>query len=201
MPRRRRPAELALVLEAEALKRLPRAGWARIGIAQPESVADHSWRLALLAMVYADLLGLDAGKAMRIALLHDLAEVRVGDAMPGQWSEAQKHRREARALRSMLKPLPPAVAKRYLALWMDYEAGSSAEARLVAELDKLEMVAQALAYEQRRLAGGGDLDPFWGTADRAMQSPFLRERLEALARLRPRPPAARKRIGTAARRV
>ncbi|HEV8359378.1 MAG TPA: HD domain-containing protein, partial [Candidatus Thermoplasmatota archaeon] len=77
------PAELALVLEAEALKRTPRAGWKRVGIARPESVADHSWRLALMAMLYAEMLGLDAGKAARIAVLHDLAEARTGDAMPG----------------------------------------------------------------------------------------------------------------------
>jgi putative hydrolase of HD superfamily len=181
----RLPPELRLVLEAEALKRTPRAGWKRIGVARPESVADHSWRLALMAMLYADLLGLDAGRAARIALLHDLAEARIGDRMPGEWSAKQKHAREARALRGMLAPLPPGVRRRWLALWNDYEAGRSPEARLVAELDKLEMVAQGLAYERRGEARRADLDPFWGTAERAIASAAVRARLGALRGRRP----------------
>jgi putative hydrolase of HD superfamily len=180
------PAELALVLEAEALKRTPRAGWKRVGIARPESVADHSWRLALMAMLYAEMLGLDAGKAARIAVLHDLAEARTGDAMPGEWTPKQKHARERRALHAMLKPLPPQVRRSWMALWMDYERGRSPEARLVHELDKLEMVAQGLAYERRRAARARDLDGFWRTADRAIASAALRARLDALAARRRR---------------
>lgn len=181
----RRPADLTLVLEAEALKRTARAGWARIGVRRPESVADHSWRLALMAMLYAEQQGLDAGRAVRIAILHDLGEVRIGDRMPGEWTPARKHRREAAALRSMLKVLPAAQRRRWMALWLDYERGTSPEARLVAELDKLEMAAQALAYEQRGAARGARFDPFWGTAEKAVESGALRERLQALAAQRP----------------
>lgn len=185
--------ELAFVLAAEALKREPRRGWARIGVRAPESVADHSWRLALLAMVYADLLGLDAGKAARIALLHDLPEARTGDTMPGEWSPRQKHARESRALRGLLRPLPARLRARYLAMWMDYEAGRSAEARLVGELDKLEMVAQALSYERARGAPRGAFDRFWGTAERSVHSAALRERLAALRAMRPQgSPTARR---------
>lgn len=176
--------ELALVLEAEALKRTPRAGWRRIGVREPESVADHSWRLALMAMLYADLLGLDAGKAMRIALLHDLAEARIGDRLPGEWTAKRKHARESAALRAMLRPLPPRLRKRYLALWLDYERARSPEARLVAELDKLEMAAQGLAYEKAGRARGR-FGPFWATAERAVASPALRQRLAALRQARP----------------
>jgi putative hydrolase of HD superfamily len=179
------PRELAFVLEAEALKRRPRRGWQRIGIERPESVADHSWRLAVMAMLYADLLGLDAARAMRIALLHDLPEARTGDSMPGEFTARHKHAREARALRSLLRPLPPNLRRRYYALWQDYELGRSAEARLVAELDKLEMVAQGLAYE-RRGQGRGRHDRFWATAGGAVESPALRARLETLRARRPR---------------
>lgn len=187
----RLPAELRFLLEAEALKREPRRGWRRIGVRGGESVADHSWRLALMAMLYADLLGLDAGKAARIALIHDLPEARTGDTMPGEWSTAQKHAREARALRALLKPLPPGLRRRYLALWLDYELGKSPEARLVHELDKLEMAAQGLRYE--REGRGRGFDGFWGTAERAIHTPLLREHLEALRARRPQPrPTARR---------
>lgn len=181
----RRCPELALILEAEGLKTTVRAGWARVGVAAPESVADHSWRLALMAMLYAEQLGLDAGKAVRIALVHDLGEARIGDRMPGEWTPARKHAREAAALRGMLKALPPGQRKAWMALWLDYERGTSPEARLVAELDKLEMVAQGLAYERRKAAPRRAFDPFWGTAERAIASPALQERLRALRAQRP----------------
>jgi putative hydrolase of HD superfamily len=181
----RRPPELRFLEDAEALKREPRRGWQRVGIRGGEHVADHSWRLALMAMLYADLLGLDAGRAARIALLHDLPEARTGDRMPGELTARQKHAREARALRSILRPLPPPLRRRYFALWQDYERGRTAEARLVAELDKLEMVAQALAYERGGRARPADLDGFWGTAERAVESAALRARLGALRAQRP----------------
>lgn len=181
----RAPAELAFVLEAEKLKLEPRRGWRRLGIKDCESVADHSWRLALMAMLYADLLGLDAGKAMRIALLHDLPEARTGDSMPGEWTSAQKHAREARALRALLKPLPPKLRRAWFTAWQDYEDGRSPEARLVAELDKLEMVAQGLAYERRGRARAQDFAGFWATAERAITSPAMRSRREALQAQRP----------------
>jgi 5'-deoxynucleotidase YfbR-like HD superfamily hydrolase len=182
----RAPHELSFLLEAESLKLEPRRGWQRIGVPRPESVADHSWRLALMAMLYADMLGLDTGKAARIALLHDLPEARTGDSMPGEWSARQKHVRERRALAAMLKPLPTRMQQRWLALWMEYEEGSSAEARLVAELDKVEMVAQGLAYERRGAAKAPDLDGFWATAERAVVSTEMRARLSALHAQRPR---------------
>lgn len=182
---RRRCPELALVLEAEALKRTVRAGWRRIGVRQPESVADHSWRLALMAMLYAEQLGLDAGRAVRIALVHDLGEARIGDRMPGEWTPARKHAREAAALRGMLKALPAKQRRAWMALWLDYERGRSPEARLVAELDKLEMVAQGLAYERRKAAASRRFDPFWGTAERSIASGPMRARLAALRAQRP----------------
>lgn len=198
MARARRPPDLAFVLAAEALKHQPRAGWKRVGVKDGESVADHSWRLALMAMVYADLLGLDGGRAARIALLHDLPEARTGDFMPGQVTPYRKHALEERALRALLKPLPPALQKKYMVLWQDYELGGSPEAQLVEELDKLEMVAQAVAYE-RRGRSLGNMDGFWATADKLVRTPYLRERVEALRRMRPHKPTKRSASSTSAR--
>jgi len=178
-----RAPEVAFLLEAGELKRVQRRGWKRVGVRAPESVADHSWRLALMAMLYADLEGLDAGRAARIALLHDLPEVRAGDAMPGEWTPAQKHAREARALRAMLKPLPPLLREEYEALWNEYEEGASPEARLVAELDKLEMAAQALRYEDARVSPR-KLDGFWASAEAVVRAPRLRAALDAMRRQR-----------------
>ena len=59
------------------LKGLPRTGWLEAGVKRPESVAEHSYKTAVFAMVLADLQGLDAERAMRMALIYDLAEAEI----------------------------------------------------------------------------------------------------------------------------
>ena len=79
----------------------------------PESVADHSYRTALMAMVFSDIRGLDTEKAVKMALLHDLPEALVGDSIPGERTPAEKKRMESAAMRTLLSDLPPRVAKEY----------------------------------------------------------------------------------------
>src|SRR4051794_5293762 len=67
---------------AGALKEVRRKGWGDRGLSDAESVADHSYRVALLAWALARARGLDAGRALLIALVHDLAEAEVGDGTP-----------------------------------------------------------------------------------------------------------------------
>src|SRR4051794_3581465 len=70
---------LGVLADAGRLKRLKRSGWLRVGLPDPESVADHSYRLAIMALLLGPRLGVDADRLVRLALLHDLAESRVGD--------------------------------------------------------------------------------------------------------------------------
>ena len=70
-------AELARL--AGALKRVRRRGWVLRGVTEPESVADHSFRTALLALVLARDDSFDRGRCVAMALVHDLAEAVVGD--------------------------------------------------------------------------------------------------------------------------
>jgi 5'-deoxynucleotidase YfbR-like HD superfamily hydrolase len=67
---------------AGMLKRTPRTGWVEVSIYQPESVADHTFRTAILSMLYADIEGLDPLKLLRMALIHDLPEALTGDLTP-----------------------------------------------------------------------------------------------------------------------
>jgi len=132
---------------AGQLKKEPRRGWVlKLGMEHPESVADHSFRVALMAMVYCDARGLDAEKAMKMALLHDLPEALVGDSIPGERAPKEKRRLESAAMRSLLRDLPPLIAKGYRAAWREFEEASSPEARLVRDLDKVEMAIQAREY-------------------------------------------------------
>ena len=84
----------SLCCSHQNLQRQKRTGWIKSGIEEPESVADHSYRAALLAMV-VPLTGVDAGRCMRMALVHDLAESIVGDITPSCGiSTDEKHGRE-----------------------------------------------------------------------------------------------------------
>ena len=175
-------AGLLPVLEAAGtLKGLKRAGWVRVGLPDPESVADHSYRVALLALLIAPRLGLDADRAVRLALLHDLPEARVGDLTPVDGvSRPDKRAQEAAALAEIAAGLPERPALE--ALWHDYEEAASPEARLVRQLDKLEMALQALEYEQ---TSGKNLEEFWASARAALTEPLLVLLCERLAAQRP----------------
>src|SRR5262245_33825115 len=78
-----------LAAVAGKLKRVRRKGWVDRGVVDAESVADHSYRLAVLAWAVARSRGLDADRAQRIALLHDLAEAEVGDETPFDAAQAE----------------------------------------------------------------------------------------------------------------
>ncbi|MDP2309001.1 MAG: HD domain-containing protein [Pseudomonadota bacterium] len=130
-----------LAREAMDLKALDRAGWKRAGVPHPESVAAHSWGVALLALLRCPE-GLDRHKLLAMAILHDLAEVRVGDLTPHDGvSKEEKHHRERTAMDALLAHRPDLRA-----IWDEAEAGVSPEARLLKELDRAEMGTQALAY-------------------------------------------------------
>jgi putative hydrolase of HD superfamily len=133
-------SDSALFEEAIQLKEIVRAGWVRAGIGTPESVADHSWGMALLAIVLCPD-DLDRERVLAIAIVHDLAEVRVGDITPDEMPRELKRERERIAAASLLREHP-----KLWALWEDYEQARSPEAKFVHELDKLEMGLQALRY-------------------------------------------------------
>ena len=139
---------LELLVAAGKLKRLKRRGWVEAGIEEPESVAEHSFRTALLAMMLADLRGLDAERAMRMALIHDLAEAMVGDLTP-----EEKRRRgpaylmeEGEAMERLLSHLPKPLSDSYLSMWNELRCAGSPEAEIVIQSDRLEMCIQAMEY-------------------------------------------------------
>jgi len=152
----------------ETLKNLPRTGWRLRGIRDGESIADHCHRTTTAAMILADALvergaTLDVERVMRIAILHEVAEARVGDIpYPAQryLPENAKDEAEAAAARDLLEPLG-ALGDRYYDLWDEFEQRATPESLVVRVADKLEMLVQAWEYER---AGASDLDNFWKNA-------------------------------------
>jgi 5'-deoxynucleotidase len=155
---------LKFFVRSGRLKAERRRGWVKkLGLAEPESVADHSYRTALMAMVISDSRGLDTRKAMRLALLHDLPEAVVGDAMPEERSGTSKNIVETEAMHELLRGLPRDVRRLYNEAWSEFLEGESEESRLVRQLDKLEMAMQAWEYAQE-LPDPSAVKEFWVTA-------------------------------------
>ena len=160
---------ISVLLELQRLKRLDRTGWVLRGLPPgAESVAAHTYGVALTAMLLADECaargaGVDTERVLRIALLHDLQETRTGD-MPrtvAQYYGAEARRRAERAaFDDVMRGTRAAEA--YARLHEDYEERASTEAKLVKAADVIDLLAQALAFER---AGARGLEEFWEGAE------------------------------------
>ena len=133
---------------AERLKSTIRSGYTSAG--EPESVAEHTWRLCLMALVMRPSFPeVDFARLVTICIIHDLGEAVHGDipapeqarraALGGSESKAADERRD---LLTLLEPLPAALRAEIAALWDEYEAATSPEAKLAKALDKLETIMQ-----------------------------------------------------------
>ena len=135
---------LEALCEAAKLKAVHRAGWKRVGIERPESVASHSWGMSMLAMTLCPP-ELDLSTVLSFCTLHDLPEVHTGDITPHDGvSREDKHRLEEHAMTLLCERLPS--GSRLLQLWKRYEAQSCEESKYVKQLDRLDMAVQALVY-------------------------------------------------------
>ncbi len=174
---------LDLVLELQGLDRVPRAGWMLRGVTDAESVTEHSWHVVFLVWALGSRIaaggpGIDVARAVEVALVHDLAELRLGDLPrtaarylpPGAKKEAERA-----AMAEILAPLP----ERARDLYAEYEAGETAEARLVKACDKLQLMLKVAAYEGW---GAGGLGEFWENPDNFPDGGFepVRELFAAL---------------------
>lgn len=168
------------------LKQLFRQGWLRAGVSEArcESVAEHSFAVALLSLLIAEerFPDLDAGKVVKMALIHDLAEAFAGDTTPHDGvSREEKERRERDGMTRLFTDVPG--GERYRALWEDYEAQSSREAALVKQMDRLEMALQGCVYEHQL---GLDLEQFFASARGAMIWDDVKKILDDVEAARPR---------------
>lgn len=158
---------LSTLIELQRLKRLDRTGWTLRGLPNgTESVAAHSFGVSAAAMLLVDKLiangvAIDVEKVLRIALLHDWAEVRVGD-MPRTatlyFGSQTRKDAETAAFRDVVAGVDEGL---YSSLYDDYERRSSLEARLVKVADVVDLLIQVLALER---AGARGLDEFWEVA-------------------------------------
>jgi putative hydrolase of HD superfamily len=144
---------LAFIQIVHLLKTQRRTGWVDKGIPshKAESISDHMYRMSIISMCIPNE-KVDTDKCVKIALVHDIAELLVGDITPfGGVSKAEKHRREFESIKflaELIEPYNPKFSSEIMELWLDYEEIRTLEARYVKDIDKFEMIQQAWDYEQ-----------------------------------------------------
>lgn len=148
-------AQFAFLNEADRLKHVMRATTTVDG-ARPENSGEHSWHLALYALVLADQAepGVDINRVIRMLLIHDLVEIDVGD-VPIHSANGLAHASvetttaEAKAADRIFGLLPPDLGTSLRALWEEFEAAQSPDARFAKSLDRVQPVMANL------MSGGG----------------------------------------------
>lgn len=175
------PALLEAFFELNQLKQLYRQGWLRRGIPPErcETVAEHVFSMALLAWWTADRYfpGLNRDRVLRLALAHELGEIYTGDLVPADGvAGEEKHRRERESVLRVTARLSSGAEM--LALWEEYEAGQTPEARFVKQIDRLEMALQAEVYGGQ---GFENLEEFFESAREGINDPELVDLLNSFS--------------------
>jgi len=157
------------------LKKIHRQGWIdELSMDNPESVADHSYSMAVMGMMISDLEDYDSEKILKMILLHDLAESKIGDYTPGQITSEKKKILENEAFSKIIESLPNSIKSQYQEIWNEFQENTTAESIMVHQIDKLEMVLQAKLYEKEGYPKE-KLQSFIESAEQEITNPKLKE--------------------------
>ncbi|MBN2331398.1 MAG: HD domain-containing protein [Candidatus Aenigmarchaeota archaeon] len=152
---------VGLFRHVHRLKTTPRTGWLRHGIEKPESIAAHAYGVALLAWVLAGR-DVDVGKALKMALVHDLGEALAGDLTPQDKGYERESIIVAEKLREIVSPLPEGLRNEFVSLYGELVSMKTEEARLVNMADDLDLALTATEYQR----SGPDLREFLDVDER-----------------------------------
>ena len=154
-------AQLAFLAEADALKSVNRATLLHDG-SRRENSAEHSWHIALHALVLGDQAGdgVSIDRVIRMLLLHDLVEIDAGDApIHGDFDAAEMEAKERAAADRLFGLLPADQGADLRALWEEFEAATSPDAIFAKSLDRVQPVLSNL------YSGGGSWREYNVTMD------------------------------------
>ncbi|MFE7544152.1 HD domain-containing protein [Streptomyces platensis] len=136
------------LLELGMLKRAKRSGWWIAGVKDPESIAEHSFRVGIIGAVLAMMEGADPAKVALMCLFHDTQETRVGDIphIGRRYLEAASNEK---VTADQVSAAHPAVASGVQRVVEEYENGDSLEVVVAHDADKLECLVQAVEYREQ----------------------------------------------------
>ena len=180
---------------------MPRRGWVIRDIKNPESIAEHTFRAALMAWILGESKKkkLNIEKLIKMALIHDLCELYAGDATPYDsilpkskkkraellktWPRfskkekekisREKYKKEEKGLEKLISGLPLDAKKEIKSLWLDYENGLSSEGRFFKQTDRVENFLQAMEYWKKYKKP--PQKPIWIWAREFFDDPILLE--------------------------
>lgn len=159
----------------EKLKTTKRTGWVQNKVQNPESIADHMYRMAIMAFFLPNV---DNSKCIKMALVHDIIESVCGDIVPHAMSKEDKRKIESEAMHQIKGMLNnSSVALEIESLWNEYEIGKSKEAIAVKDLDKFEMVLQAAEYQNKQ---GLELSQFFESTEGKFKTEYVQELVKLL---------------------
>jgi putative hydrolase of HD superfamily len=134
------------------LKKIERTGWiTRVGLKpeECESVAEHIFRCAVLGALISDIKGVNFEKLVKMVLLHDLQEAIMGDwdsSAKRKFGEIKFREKEKESIQKLVSILPEEIREEYSNIWNEFLEQKTQEAKIALQIDKLEMVLQALEY-------------------------------------------------------
>lgn len=169
------------LFEMGHLKNLSRAGWLLLGIAQPETVAEHSFRVGVVGIMLAAMEGADPGRTAALCLLHDAHETRIGDVPSVGRAYVTTAAPEAVSVHQT-SAMPEAVAKVMQDIVAEYEATETLESRLAHDADKIDTFLQAIEYQGQ----GFDTEPWKETSLSALRTDSGRQLAQAIGAADPR---------------
>lgn len=192
-------------IEIGKLKKQKRSGWVLRDVKNPETIAEHSFRVALMSWLLADKKEkLNIERIIKMALIHDICEVYAGDITPydsilpkskkdlkklmrtnPRFSNTEKrelalekHKKEWQALVKITSRLGRKLREEILDLWLDYEEGQTKEGRFLKQVDKVENLLQALEYWKKDK--NFPIIPWWIEAREIFHDPLLLDFIESL---------------------
>jgi putative hydrolases of HD superfamily len=168
------------LFEMGHLKQLPRSGWLLLGVPQPESVAEHSFRVGIVGITLAALEGADVGRTAALCIFHDAHETRIGDVPSVGRAYVTTAVPEA-VTAHQAAGMPAVVAEAVRELTAEYEAVVTAESRLAHDADKIETLLQAIEYQ----AQGHDAAAWRETSVTALRTDAGRRLAQAVGQADP----------------
>ena len=194
------------LIEVSILKETPRTGWVLMKVKNPETIAEHTFRLTILSWLLAKKANLNIKRAIKIALFHDLCEVYAGDVTPFfyytqplknseekkqllmKWvrlSKKEKEKRgrmkferEKKALLKLIQSLDPSLKKEIFYSWFDYENRVSKEGKFIKQVDRIETLLQSIEYFGIKKEKGGS--SWWEGTEETVEDPLLLQFLKAI---------------------
>lgn len=134
------------IFEVGALKRIKR-GWLKSeGVSNPESVAEHTYRNAVVGYILAKMENADAEKVLKMTLFHDIPEVRIGDIDKVAQRYIDKSETEIKVLEDQLSVLPVEIKEEIMSVMQEFFEKKTKEAVIARDADILELLFQAKEY-------------------------------------------------------